>query len=167
MDTFTELCTQYEPMITKALQKAQIYKEHEHYRQSARIALWKAVQNYKPEKGEFAPYAYWSMVTSLYTEMRKDNRYSERNISFENDDLTNMAHDNQVNEEIVEKFEELEELLHQLSVPEAQLIKLLYLYGHSYEDIAAAEGKTVATIRKRRQRAMVKLRKLVGAKSRT
>ena len=161
MDTFTEICEQYEPMITRVLQKAQIYKDQDHYRQCARIALWKAVQNYQKDKGEFAPYAYWTMLTSLYTEMRKDNQYRERNISYEKDELTNIVHYNQVEDETAEKFEELEELLAQLSEVEYSLIKSIYLYGNSYEEIAVIEGRTVASIKKRRQRAMDKLRRLV------
>ncbi len=161
MDTFTEICEQYEPMITRVLQKAQIYKELDHYRQVARIGLWKAVQNYNPAKGDFAPYAYWTMLTSLYTEMNKDNRYRERHVPFEKDDLTNIAHYNQVEDETVEKFEELEELLAQLSEVEYRLIKSLYLHGQSYEEIAVIEGRTVASIKKRRQRTMEKLRKMV------
>ena len=162
MDTFTEICEQYEPMITRVLQKAHIYKDQDHYRQCARIALWKAVQSYQQDKGEFAPYAYWTMLTSLYTEMKKHNQYHERNISYEKDELANIVHYNQAEDETVEKFEELEELLAQLSEVEYRLIKSIYLYGNSYEEIALAEGRTVASIKKRRQRAMDKLRKLVS-----
>ena len=161
LEPFDKICEQFEPMITSVLKKAHVYKDFDYYRQCARIALWKAWENYDPKRGDFAPYAYRTMLTSIYTEMAKNNRYTERHTPYEKDELITLTQSQQENKGVADQSEELEELLSRLSEEERQLIKSLYLIGKTYEEIAASEGKTVAALKKRRQRAMDKLRRIV------
>ena len=76
--------------------------------------------------------------------------------------MITLTQSKQENQLALDLSEELEDLLSKLNEAEYQLIKSLYLFGKTYEEIAASEGKTVAALKKRRQRAMEKLRRLVG-----
>ncbi|CAM5183996.1 hypothetical protein UACE39S_05447 [Ureibacillus acetophenoni] len=91
MEEFEQILEQYEPMITSILKRTHVYKNHEHFRQSARIALWKVVTTLNPERGPFAPYAYRTMQTTIYTEMKNENNYSDHQIAYERDKLTATA----------------------------------------------------------------------------
>ena len=78
MYEFEQVLEQFEPMISSAIRKCRIYKNHEFYRQTARIALWKAWENYNDGEGDFAPYAYTCIRGSILDELRRENRYAER-----------------------------------------------------------------------------------------
>ena len=158
---FNDIYKQYEPMITSVLKKAHVYKDHEHYRQCAAIALWKAWENFDPTKGAFPPYAYRTMLTSIYTEMARNNRYSDYQIAYEKEELMHLAPLQQENLPSEEQMDQLEDLLSRLTEAEYELIKSLYIVGKTYEEIAASEGKTVVSLKKRRQRIMDKLRGMV------
>ena len=158
---FNEICKQFEPMITSVLKKAHVYKDYEHYRQCARIALWKAWKNFDPSKGDLAPYAYKTMLTSIYTEMAQNNRYSDHHIAYEKEELMNLTQFQQENTPEEDVTDQLEELLSRLSEEECKLLTSLYIMGKTYEEIAASEGKTVVSLKKRRQRIMNKLRAML------
>lgn len=161
MDEFNTICELYEPMITKVLKKAKVYKDHEHYRQCARIALWNAWKNYDQKRGDFAPYAYWTMLTSIYKEIEKDNQYKERNIAYDKDKLVNLSHYVQVKAETINEFEHLKDVLSSLAQVDYKLIKSLYIFGATYDEIAATNKISASSLRKRRQRVVEKIRKML------
>ncbi len=78
MYEFEQVLEQFEPMISSAIRKCRIYKNHEFYRQTARIALWKAWENYNDGEGDFAPYAYTCIRGSILDELRRESLYAER-----------------------------------------------------------------------------------------
>ena len=78
MYEFEQVLKQYEPMISSAIYKCRIFKNHESYRQTARIALWKAWENYNDGEGDFAPYAYTCIRGSILDQLQSENRYAER-----------------------------------------------------------------------------------------
>ena len=164
MEEFELILEQYEPMITSILKRAHVYKNHEHFRQSARIALWKAWQNYNPERGPFAPYAYRTMQTTIYTEMKNENNYSDHQIAYERDKLTATAQImedryHQTEHELGDILDTLKELLNE---KEIQLIVDLYINGYSYEDLCNKYGVTIYALRKRRDRIIQKIRSEIG-----
>lgn len=165
MEDFEQVLEQFEPMITNILKRANIYKNHEHFRQSARIALWKAWQKYNPKRGPFAPYAYRSMQTTIYTEMSNENNYSDHQIAYEKDKLTHLAQYMEVKDN-QHQCSDILLLLNELLTPkEYQLIVDIYFNGYSYEDLTEKYSTSYETLKKRRNRIMHKIRqklKVVG-----
>ncbi len=161
MDTFEQVFEQFSPMISHVLKKANVYKNYDYYQQCATIALWKAWQNFDETKGNFAPYAYKTMLTTLYTEMRKDNQYHEHNIAYEKDELVNIAQYYEMKNNSHCDFGQLEELLSKLNRSEYNLLVNLYVYQYSYKELAKLENIPLATIKKRRDRLMKKLRDMI------
>jgi len=158
MEEFEQVLEQYEPMISSILRKAHVYKNYEHYRQTARIALWQAWQKYEPTRGHFAPYAYRTMLTVIYEEMRKDNQHTEHYKPYENDKLAaaqkymeikHMPYDHAATFEMLDDY---------LTAEEFELLKDLYYYQHKYEELTEKYGASVAALKKRRDRLLKKLR---------
>ncbi|QCR31894.1 RNA polymerase sigma factor [Lysinibacillus sp. SGAir0095] len=158
MERFEEVLKQYEPMISSILRKAHIYKNHEFFRQAARIALWKAWRNFDESRGSFSPYAYQMMLTTVYTSMRKDNQYSESQIPFEKDKLTTLAQTADFKMSPLEESSLLEPLVEHLSADEFQLLKDLYFDQYKYEELTDKYNASVAALKKRRDRIFKKLR---------
>ena len=160
MDNFEQILEQYEPMITNLLRRANIYKNHEHFRQIARVALWHAWKKYNPERGPFAPYAYRYMQTTIYTELKNENTFTDHEISYEHDKLTATAQLLEIkNQNHQEDSELLSTLKNLLNENEIQLIVDLYYNGYSYEDLCEKYGIAYYALRKRRDRLIQKIRK--------
>ncbi|MFS0689399.1 sigma factor [Sporosarcina sp. 179-K 8C2 HS] len=90
MLNFEDVLAQYEPMITANIRKLNIYREHEHYRQTGRVALWQAWQRFDREKGDFTPFAYRSIRGAMLDEMKKESRFEEHFMPAEDEKLTNL-----------------------------------------------------------------------------
>lgn len=161
MNTFDQVLEQYTPMISHVLKRAYVYKNHDHYRQCAMIALWKAWQNFDVQRGDFTPYAYRTMLTTIYTEMRKDNQYTDRNIAYEKDELVNIAQFYEMKNHSHCDFGQLEDVLSKLKHEEYNLLINLYVYQYSYKELAIIENTPLTTIKKRRDRLMKKLREMI------
>lgn len=158
METFEHILEQYEPMISAVIRKANIYKNKEHFRQCARIALWQAWTKYDESIGDFAPYAYRTMLTTLYNELHRQNRDAERFVSVEKETLTGLAqHQQQKNAEYLD-FPLLEEMLDLLNETEQQLLMNLYVHQLSYEELSKQMDLSIAALRKRRDRILKRLR---------
>ena len=155
---FEQVLEQYKPMISSILRKAHIYKNHEHYRQAARIALWKAWRNFDVTKGSFTPYAYRMMLTTVYTAMRKDNAYSESQIPFEKDKLTNLVQDTDLKTMQHDYTAALEILAELLTADEFELLKDLYVHQYKYDELTTKYNASVAALKKRRDRILKNLR---------
>ena len=54
LEKFEDVLTQYEPMISATLRRLNIYRDHESFRQTGRVALWQAWTRYEEGKGHFA-----------------------------------------------------------------------------------------------------------------
>ncbi|MFC7685303.1 sigma-70 family RNA polymerase sigma factor [Ureibacillus sp. GCM10028918] len=158
MDNFEQVLDQYEPMISSVLRKARIYKNRDHFRQVAIIALWQAWQHYDPTKGSFTPYAHRMMLTSLYTAMRKDNQYSESQIPYEKDKLTTVAQYADLKNMPSSAFATLETVAEYLTEDEFELLKDLYYHQYKYEELSHKYIASVAALKKRRDRILKKLR---------
>lgn len=155
MCQFEIILEQFEPMITVAIRKCRIYKNHEHYRQTARIALWKAWQKYDDLQGDFAPYAYTCIHGSILDELKKESRYEER-YQPQEDVLLSLS---TISAGQSETACLLKELLNTLPKQERQLLVDYYITGHSYEELTTKYHTTIAALKKRRSRILEKLRK--------
>ena len=158
MENFEQVLEQYSAMISAVMRKASIYKNYDQFRQCATIALWQAWKNYNPEKGHFAPYAYRTMLTSIYKEMERDNRYSERQIAYDKEKLSSLAQHYELKNLIHHDFPQLEELMMNLTDAERQLLVDLYVHQYKYEEIAARDGVSVVALKKRRDRLFRRVR---------
>lgn len=155
MYQFEEVLEQFEPMITAAIRKCRIYKNHEHYRQTARIALWKAWQKYNYEQGDFAPYAFTCIRGSILDELKKENRYEER-YHPEQDDIIEFYMPPSIESDISNV---LKGLLNNITKDEQQFLIDYYIGGYSYEELSMKYQASVAALKKRRIRLLEKVRK--------
>lgn len=164
METFEEVLEQYAGMITAVMRKASIYKNHEHFRQSATIALWQAWTNYNPEQGHFAPYAYRTMLTTMYKEIHRENRHTERFVAYEKDKLGDLAQYYELKHQTHQEFPQLDYLLDNLIEAERQLLIDLYIHQLTFEQLSARYGVKVPTLKKRRDRLLKRLRQQTHSK---
>lgn len=154
METFEQVVEQFSPMISAVMRKANIYKNQDHFRQCALIALWRAWEKYDATRGDFAPYAYQTMLTTMYTELTRDHRHEVRCMAVEHDTLVHMIQ--QAHEQHTLPL--LETLREHVSAEEWQLLVDLYVHHYSYEELAERLCISVAALRKRRDRLIKRLR---------
>lgn len=146
-------------MISSILRKTNVYKNHEQFRQSARIALWEAWQKYDSARGHFAPYAYRTIQTTIFTELRRNTRYTERQIPYEKDKLLTVAQYAEQSEAMDEQILQLVDLLREkMTLAEFHFLEDLYVHGFKYEELTEKYGATVAALKQRRQRLIKRLR---------
>lgn len=156
MLNFEDVLAQYEPMISANIRQLNIYREHEQYRQTGRVALWQAWRKFDKEKGNFTPYAYRSIRGAMMDEMMKENRFEQRFMPAEDEMLTLW-----IEEEVSEEegwVDRLSQAVDQLTDEEKQLLNWLYMERYTQAQCAKKIGISVAGVKKRRQRLLEKLR---------
>ena len=154
MNNFEEVLEGFDPMITAAIRKCRIYKNHDHYRQTARIALWKAWKNYDQEQGDFEPYAYTCIKGSILDELKKESRDEERYYP-EQDDLIEFYTPTSE----IENTDIFEQFLSNLKKEDKQLLIDYYLEGYTFKELAKKYNQSADALRKRKKRLLDKLRK--------
>lgn len=159
MIEFEEVLTQYEPMISATLRKLNIYREHEIFRQAARVALWQAWDRYEEQKGHFAPYASRSIRGAMLDVLKRERRFEETIIQTEDDLLVNYIESCKENDVYIGWSEDVWLQIERLSKHEKQLIQWLFIEGYTQKECAEKAGISVAGIKKRRERLLAKLRK--------
>lgn len=157
METFEEVLKQFEPMIYACMRKLLIYKNYDSFLQVGRVGLWKALQRYDSSKGDFAPFAYRSIYGSLLDELKKAAK--EENILPAEDQLLELLL-NKPTESFVDS-EELINALSQLNLAEQQLIQLLFVDCCSLDAVALHFGITKAGVKKKRERTLQKLKRIM------
>lgn len=146
-------------MISSILRKTNVYKNHEHFRQSARIALWEAWKKYDSARGHFAPFAYRTIQTTIFTELKKDTQYTERQIPYEKDKLSTVAEYMNQSEATDKQILQLVDLLKEkMTLEEFHFLEDLYVHGFSYEELTEKYDATVNALKKRRYRLIKRLR---------
>lgn len=151
-------------MISAALRNLHIYRDHECFRQSARIALWKAWNRFDDSKGEFAPYAYRCIRGAMLDELKKQRRFEENVIQTDDDILHNIID----KEEFftTELSETIETALVVLNKNERELLYWLFVEELTLAQCAERANITIAGIKKRRERTLNKLKKILSQGSR-
>lgn len=162
MIEFEQVLAQYEPMISSTLRKLNIYRDHEHFRQAGRVALWQAWERYEEGRGHFAPYAARSIRGAMLDVMKKENRFEEHVIQTEDDVLASFIERERDVVKATEWSNEIATALEQLTVNEKQLIQWLFIEGLPQKECAEKANISVAGIKKRRERLLGKLAKLIS-----
>ncbi|PJK17136.1 hypothetical protein CQS04_08280 [Chryseomicrobium excrementi] len=145
---FELLAEAYQPMISSILRKTSIYRDHELFRQTALIALWKAWENYEESKGSFAGYAYRSMYGAVLDELKK----STKDVPMEDSFFANASS--------VLPTQKFHELVIELPPLLQEVLLLSYYEGYTAEEISERIGLSVPGVKKRKKTALVKLREL-------
>ncbi|MFC4409959.1 sigma-70 family RNA polymerase sigma factor [Chungangia koreensis] len=156
MKRFEEVLLQFEPMISAAMWSLNIYRDHDQYRQAARIALWRAWSKYEEERGDFAPFAYMSIRGAILDELKRENRYEEREAPLEDEILNVLANEVTAAEDVWS--DRIQIAISELSIAERQLLSWIFIESCSLKFCAERAGISVSGIKKRRERVMRKLK---------
>ena len=156
---FENVLIQYEPMISASIRKLNIYRDHESFRQAGRVALWQAWTRYEEGRGHFAPYASRSIRGAMLDRLKGEIRFEE-NVMQTDDDVLAILNEFEgpVSENWSDRVEAAFEIL---TEAEQSLILWLFVEGLTQAECAANAGISVAGIKKRRERMLVKLRKIL------
>lgn len=147
---------QFEPMISAVMRSLNIYRDHDQYRQAARIALWKAWSKYEEERGDFAPFAYMSIRGGILDELKRENRYEEREAPLEAAVLNVLANEVDVSEDVWS--DRIQRAISELTISEKQLLSWIFIEGCSLAECAVRADISVPGIKKRRERVLKKLK---------
>lgn len=160
MINFEEVLEQYEPMISASIRKLNIYRDHEHFRQVGRVALWQAWQRFEEEKGNFTAFAFRSIRGAMLDELKKESRFDEHNMPMEDSLVETVVDPTSFLNSVWS--DSLTDVLDVLSPLERELIQWLFVEGVPLAECATRNGISVAGIKKRRERTLVKLRILMS-----
>lgn len=155
MENFEEVLAQYEPMIYACIRKLRIYKNHSEFVQVGRVGLWKALQRYEKERGDFAPFVYRSIYGSILDELKKSHANEQQAVPTESDVLERIIG---FKEEVVDQNKFIAEALSHLNPTEKQLIHLIFIEGFSLDEAASRLEMSKESLKKKRQRTLKKLR---------
>lgn len=155
MENFEEVLEQYEPMIYACIRKLRIYKNHSEFLQAGRVGLWKALQRYEKDRGDFAPFAYRSIYGSILDELKKSHANEQQTVPTESDVLERIIGSNK---EVVEQDKSLTEALSHLNPTEQQLIQLIFIEEYSLNEVASRLEMSKESVKKKRQRTLKKVR---------
>nr|WP_255723441.1 sigma-70 family RNA polymerase sigma factor [Sporosarcina sp. ACRSL] len=153
---FEDVLAQYEPMISACIRQLNIYREHEQYRQTGRVALWRAWERFDEEKGDFTPYAYRTIRGAMLDELRREGRFEQHFMPAEDDMLTLWIDAEDDGEECGN--DRLHQALEQLTDEERKLLKWLFVERCTLAECARRIGISVAGVKKRRERLLRKMR---------
>lgn len=153
MNTIEEVLQQYTPMISALIRKLHIYRDFETYRQIGEVALWQAWLRFDETKGDFTPYAYRTIHGAMLDELNRENRFSVRFALMESPGAEEPA--------ILPRELSLPEWLDSipLSAQEKSLLEAVFVNGESMRKLAEQQGLSVSCLKKRKVRALEKIRK--------
>ncbi|MCZ2257338.1 sigma-70 family RNA polymerase sigma factor [Sporosarcina sp. G11-34] len=156
MTKFEDVLLQYEPMISASIRKLNIYRDHDSFRQSGRVALWQAWTRFDKEKGNFTPYAYRSIRGAMLDELKRENRFEENTSQMEDEILKALV----VTEDFAptEWSDQLDNAFKTLTHTERELIQWLFVEELTLAECAKKAAISLSGIKKRRHRMLVKLR---------
>ena len=143
-------------MISASIRKLNIYQDHESFRQAGRVALWQAWLRFDDDKGNFTPFASRSIWGAMLDQLKIESRFNEMVMQIEDELLEFVCVEDGPND--CGWTEYLADALDTLSTPERELVQWLFVEGWTLADCAAKIGISVAGVKKRRERMLVKLR---------
>lgn len=162
MMEFEQVLAQYEPMISAALRQLNIYRDRDHFRQAGRVALWQAWERYEEGKGHFAPFASRSIRGAMLDMMKQENKFEENVVQTEDDLLASYVDNMREIDKSIEWPSEIAAALAQLTENEKQLIHWLFIEGFTQKEYAEKAKISVAGVKKRRARLLVKLKEKIS-----
>ena len=165
LEKFEDVLTQYEPMISASMRKLNIYRDHDSFRQAGRVALWQAWTRYEEGKGHFAPFASISIRGAMLDLLKKEVRFEENVMQTEEDVLEFLNDIESPASDLDLWSDRLCLAFNVLNDAEREFIHWFFVEGLSQAECAVKAGVSVAGIKKRRQRMLVKLREVLQATS--
>lgn len=162
---FDEVLIQYEPMISATIRKLNIYRNFEEFKQAGRVALWQAWTRYEENQGHFAPYASRYIRGAMLDLLRKENQFETHVMQTEDDILTMLVEQESESVFSTTWTDALLEAVEQLTISDQNLIRWIYVEGLTQIECAEKAQISVAGIKKRRERLLNKLRKLLAFQS--
>ncbi len=153
---FEEVAMDFTPLVMGMMKRLKIYKNREEYIQIGFIALWKAYQNYDPEKGSFSSFAYSYVRGDMLAQLKKDASYDERHLLNDFDDGMKPVADE--SRSIQEEYESISAYLKHLTPREMDWVIEHIIYGRSITEIANKYNVAPTTVKSWRKQALKKLR---------
>lgn len=154
-----EVILQYEPMISSMLRQLHIHRDHDHFRQAARLALWIAIGKYDPSRGHLAPFAYRTIRGAMLDELKKEGRYGDTFTATEGMKLEYLAGATAgPDTDSDPRMDRLRDAVPRLSSAEVLFLRQLFEDRLPHAVIARTEGISVPGVKKRRERLLLKLR---------
>jgi len=120
------------------------------------IQLWKAYKSFRGDS-KFTTWIYRVALNTAISVYRKESKKPEK---MDIDDVAFKLAEEVSNEDKEAQFKMLENAIQQLSEIERAIV-MMYLDGHSSEEIAEVVGITANNVRVRMNRIKEKLRKLI------
>lgn len=120
------------------------------------IQLWKAYKSFRGES-KFTTWIYRVALNTAISVYRKESKKPEK---MDIDDVAFKLAEETSNEDKEAQFKMLENAIQQLSEIERAIV-MMYLDGHSSEEISEVVGITANNVRVRMNRIKEKLRKLI------
>ncbi len=157
---FEEVLELVQPMITSILLRCHIYKDFEYYRHIASIAVWEAWRKADQSKGLFSAYIYTTVKGEILKELSKEKGFENIHIPMDNDTI-NYIREQEMN---ASGPVLLACIMSHLKFEERKILRLFYVEGYSYLEIAKELSLSVDAVKKRRTRIMIKLREWLYSK---
>ena len=161
-----DLLLKYEPMISAMLRQLNIRRDHDNFRQAARLALCLASERYDSGRGHFAPFAYRTIRGAMLDELKKESRHAETASAVGPEILEALSggHSSEADMELPDdRLPLLRQAFIRLPEDDRLLLSRLFVERMPYAECARLSGITVPGIKKRRERILSKLRKQITA----
>jgi RNA polymerase sigma factor (sigma-70 family) len=161
-----DLLLQYEPMISAMLRQLNIRRDHDNFRQAARLALCQACKRYDSRRGHFAPFAYRTIRGAMLDELKRESRHTDAASAVGPEILEALPGRQFCGADIEFPDDRLPLLMQAFtSLPEGDrlLLNRLFAKRMPYAECARLAGISVPGIKKRRERILAKLRKQITA----
>jgi RNA polymerase sigma factor (sigma-70 family) len=156
LDSFQDIQNQYEPMIHKIIHSLQIFKDKEEFFQTGLIALWEAAQNFNPEKGAFAAFAYSYIKGRILTELNQKTKFLEQQ-SYPKEEFWELVEDEW--SETPLSWEILQAYCEGLTAGQAKWVMYTFIDMLTVREIAEKEKVSVGAVKKWRHGAKERLAK--------
>ena len=165
MNKSNSVLHRYLKLISASMRKLNIYRDHDSFRQAGRVALWQAWTRYEEGKGHFAPFASISIRGAMLDLLKKEVRFEENVMQTEEDVLEFLNDIESPVSDLDLWSDRLCLAFNVLTDGEREFIHWFFVEGLSQAECAKKAGVSVAGIKKRRQRMLVKLREALQATS--
>ncbi|KUP07602.1 hypothetical protein Q75_05080 [Bacillus coahuilensis p1.1.43] len=151
---FEKAVEKYSNMIFHVMKKLHVYQNREDYHQIGLTAIWKAMETYNQERGEFAPYLYVTMMGMMKTQIRRDIKEKEVENLVSPDEILEGSYDQHVLEtELVEGY------CAHLSPKEKLYIHYVFVEQLDHQTIAEKHKVSLSAVKNWKAGAFRKLRK--------
>ncbi len=156
MKDFDYWVQEFTPLIHSIINQYNIFKDREEYFQLGLYGLYDAYQNYNPEKGAFATFAYYRIRGMILNHLKRKISAGEKEVHVEFDFLSYMLPTNDNNP--LEKKLLLQQGIERLRPELRKIIIYHYFEGYSLKEIAGKLQISYPTVKRRHKEALQQLK---------